>query len=385
MQNRTVRCAGRVGRCIAGNLALLALVAACSGDPSAPDDDTDSGTPPSTPPVTPPVVPVNPPPPASIASIKMFAPSSVLTVGSNKQFFAALGDSAGNLLTGRTLTWKSTNVEVATVSSSGVVNALAPGVTEISASIDAHTAKASVTVVASGFGSARGTVRDASSGALVHSETFLSILASSESNPEIARQTPRVNYDDGTLSFDRLATGRWTVRMSGQHWWSFVFPGLQLYADTTLVLDVLAGETTVIPPVLLRPRAPVLLIAVETCPWDLPNPPTITHWGDCDSGYWGGADVRVKVDGVAGTSTAGIHLETEVGPARYSFPPSSWENTPWSKHFALAPGEYDVSLVRVAPSSNGTPWNLVPWQAALRRVKVTPPLAYVEFDFYWHK
>jgi uncharacterized protein YjdB len=61
---------------------------------------------------------------------------------------ATLKDAAGTVLTGRTVTWSSSDVQVATVSSTGAVTALAPGSVTISVASEGRLSTATVVVLA---------------------------------------------------------------------------------------------------------------------------------------------------------------------------------------------------------------------------------------------
>ncbi len=234
-----------------------------------------------------------------------------------------------------------------------------------------------------GLDSIRLRILDAETQAPLPSPAIPQMLAAPISDPTHLRRVPY--YSDGSGLVGLLPAGTWTIAVSVMHGWSLIFPGLHLYSDTTLTVEVVEGEITVLPDLLLRPRAPLLLVGVNRCPWALPDPPTPDDWGNCDSGYWGGVDVRIEVNGVAGTSTDGVHFEATIGPAQYTEWATSWDDTPWSAHFDVTvPGEYDVRLVDVAPSISGATWELVPWQSATTRVRVGQGLSYVGFDF-WYK
>jgi uncharacterized protein YjdB len=84
-----------------GLAACLTVLAACGGDSSAP--------------------------PAPVASVSVTPPSSTISVGQTAQLTAQPKDAQSNNLANRTVTWSSTNTAVATVSSSGLVTALAVG------------------------------------------------------------------------------------------------------------------------------------------------------------------------------------------------------------------------------------------------------------------
>src|SRR6185437_10839795 len=69
-----------------------------------------------------------------LAASVAIAPSSVsLTQGATAQLSTTVKDTSGNVLTGMIVTWSSSNTNVATVSSSGLVTALAAGNATITA------------------------------------------------------------------------------------------------------------------------------------------------------------------------------------------------------------------------------------------------------------
>lgn len=90
---------------------------------------------------------VSPPPPAPVASVAVAPPATTVTVGQTATLVASIKDAAGNALSGRTLTWSSNNVAVATVSASGVVTAAAPGTATITATSEGVSGAATVTVI----------------------------------------------------------------------------------------------------------------------------------------------------------------------------------------------------------------------------------------------
>ncbi len=130
-------------------LALTASVflSACGGGTSP--------NPPSPPPVPPP-----PPPPAAVASVAV-APGPITLVPEQTQTLTAtVKDAAGNTLSGRTVTWTTSAQPIATVSSSGVVTAVAVGTATITATSEGQSGTAQVTVAAGAVvGAGGGTVR----------------------------------------------------------------------------------------------------------------------------------------------------------------------------------------------------------------------------------
>ncbi|HEY2377991.1 MAG TPA: Ig-like domain-containing protein, partial [Gemmatimonadaceae bacterium] len=89
------------------------------------------------------VVAVPPPP---VASVSVSLGSGSLTIGQTTQATAVLKDANGNVLSGRTITWTSSNTAVATVNSTGVVTATGAGSANIVATSEGVTGQASLTV-----------------------------------------------------------------------------------------------------------------------------------------------------------------------------------------------------------------------------------------------
>ena len=83
-----------------------------------------------------------------VASVQVTPGNKSLFVEESFQLSAVTRDAGGNILTGRPITWSSNNESVATVSSTGLVTALAPGGAIITATSEGRSAPASVTVSA---------------------------------------------------------------------------------------------------------------------------------------------------------------------------------------------------------------------------------------------
>ncbi|HEX5181427.1 MAG TPA: Ig-like domain-containing protein, partial [Gemmatimonadaceae bacterium] len=81
-----------------------------------------------------------------VATVSLSPTSATLSVGGTQQLTATLKDSANNVLSGRTITWQSSSTSVATVSSSGVVTAIAAGSAVVKATSESKSATASITV-----------------------------------------------------------------------------------------------------------------------------------------------------------------------------------------------------------------------------------------------
>jgi uncharacterized protein YjdB len=84
--------------------------------------------------------------PVPVASVAITPPTSSLVIGGTVQLSATTKDDAGNVLTGRTVEWTTSDQTVATVSTTGVVTAVAVGSATITATSETKTATAAITV-----------------------------------------------------------------------------------------------------------------------------------------------------------------------------------------------------------------------------------------------
>jgi len=85
--------------------------------------------------------------PIPVASVSVTLAAATVTDAQTTQATAVLRDAGGNVLTGRTIVWTSDNPAVATVSSSGLVTAVAAGAAQIRASSGGQTGGAALTVI----------------------------------------------------------------------------------------------------------------------------------------------------------------------------------------------------------------------------------------------
>ncbi len=91
---------------------------------------------------------VNAPPPIPVASISVSPATAALQVGGTMQLSVVTRDANNNVLTGRLISWSSSNAIIGTVSALGVVTAIAAGSVQITASSEGRTASASIAVSA---------------------------------------------------------------------------------------------------------------------------------------------------------------------------------------------------------------------------------------------
>ncbi len=86
--------------------------------------------------------------PQPVATISVSLPSASIIVGQTVTASATVKDASGAVLTGRLVTWTSTDQAVAKVSETGVITAVAPGTAMIVATSETVTGSIGITVVA---------------------------------------------------------------------------------------------------------------------------------------------------------------------------------------------------------------------------------------------
>ncbi len=84
--------------------------------------------------------------PVAVTQVAVTPLASEVLVGTARQLLAVARSATGTVLTGRTITWTSGAPGIASVSATGAVSGLAPGVAVIAATIDGITGFATVTV-----------------------------------------------------------------------------------------------------------------------------------------------------------------------------------------------------------------------------------------------
>src|SRR6266550_1447147 len=83
-----------------------------------------------------------------VASISVTPASSSVLVGATVQLSATTRDASNNVLTGRLVTWSSTNAGIASVNSSGLVSGVSAGTTQVTATSEGIASSATITVTA---------------------------------------------------------------------------------------------------------------------------------------------------------------------------------------------------------------------------------------------
>lgn len=86
------------------------------------------------------------PPPKPVASVVVTPASASVEVGKTVQLTAVAKDDTGAVLTGKTFTWSVTGQGLASVSSTGLVTGVAPGLATVSATCEGKTGVASIAI-----------------------------------------------------------------------------------------------------------------------------------------------------------------------------------------------------------------------------------------------
>ena len=84
---------------------------------------------------------------APVASVAVAPPSPTVIVGTTAQLTATTKDAAGSVLTGRVVTWATSDASVATVDAAGLVTAVVPGGATLTATSEGVNGTAAVTVI----------------------------------------------------------------------------------------------------------------------------------------------------------------------------------------------------------------------------------------------
>ena len=85
------------------------------------------------------------PPPPTVALVIVSGPATIQP-GETAQFTAVTKDAAGSVLSGRSIIWASTATEVASISTGGLVTAVAAGTTTITATSENKSGSTALTV-----------------------------------------------------------------------------------------------------------------------------------------------------------------------------------------------------------------------------------------------
>jgi hypothetical protein len=129
----------------------------------------------------------------AVASVSVAPAGNTLDVGASFQASASLEDSTGAALSGRAVSWTSSNQAVASVDGSGVVTGVAAGTSTITASSEGRSASLAVTVVAAATPAATVKVDLSQAGS-----PFADLLGVNRL-PTATSQTPGTSWDGSAL------------------------------------------------------------------------------------------------------------------------------------------------------------------------------------------
>lgn len=87
--------------------------------------------------------------PKTVASVTVSPAKDTVKTGETAQYSAEVKDANGNVLTGQTVTWTSSDTDAAPISASGVVAAILPGAATITATAGGVSNSADLTILAS--------------------------------------------------------------------------------------------------------------------------------------------------------------------------------------------------------------------------------------------
>jgi uncharacterized protein YjdB len=158
-------------------------------------------------------------PPAPVASVSVSLAANTLTAGQTTQATATLRDASNNPLSGRVITWSSSDNAVATVNGSGIVTAVAAGSAQITATSEGQNGSAGLSVTA----------------AAVPVATVTVALASSSLNPGQTTQATATTRD----ASNNVLTGRSVS-------WSTSNPSVATVSASGLVTAVAVGTAQII-------------------------------------------------------------------------------------------------------------------------------------------
>jgi uncharacterized protein YjdB len=154
--------------------------------------------------------------PTPVASVRLNPNNRDLLVGQTVQLVAEPLDAQGNVLTGRPVTYTTSNATVATASATGLVTALAPGSAIITAAIEGKTAVTSITVT---------------------SVPVASVAMTPNASELFVGQTTQLKAEPRDASGQPL-TGRAVV-------WSTSAPNVASVSSTGVVTAIAPGDATI--------------------------------------------------------------------------------------------------------------------------------------------
>ena len=254
--------------------------------------------------------------PAPVASITVTLNASSINAGQSTQAVAVTRDAAGNVVTGRTVAWSSAAPALATVSTSGVVSALAAGSVSIVATSEGVSTSATLVITGSTQPVATVSLSAPSTSMVAGQSQAVSVTLKDASGNTLTGRT---------IAWSSSATSVATVSPSGQVTavgaGSAVITASSEGKSGTLTLKVAAAPVD--PPASVAVTAPVTTLAIgqttqaaavpkdskgtpltgRTVSWSSSSPgiATVSATGLITAVSAGTVAIKATIDGVVGT------------------------------------------------------------------------------------
>lgn len=277
---------------------------------------------------------VNPPP---VTSVVVSPSTKSIQVGEQTGLSAETRGAGGQLLTDRPVSWSSTNETVAAVSSSGVVTAVAPGSSTISAISEGVSGSASVTVVAATIPVASVTLAPATVSVEEGEEIALAVETRGPGG-ELLTGRPVAWSSNSTGVATVSAFGLVTAVAPGNATITATSEGISGTASVTVSATVVPVTSVVVTPATLsieegqqaslgaETRGPSgELLSEREVVWTTGDAgvATVSAAGVVTAVGVGSVTIAATSEGVSGTASVGVtssgSLEVGVGPLRMGF------------------------------------------------------------------
>jgi uncharacterized protein YjdB len=292
-----------------------------------------------------------------VASVSVSPTADTLYVGQSGQFTATPKDASGNALSGRTITWASSNTGIATVSSTGAVKAVAAGTATITATSEGKSGTATLLVKLVPVAAV--SVTPSSASVQVGSTVQLSAKTSDASGNTLTGRT--ITWSTSSASIATVSSsGLVTGVAAGTAKIVATSEGVKDTATITVTLAPVATVTLSPSSVSLAPGATQQLTATlkdaaghvltgRTITWTTSNSgvATVSGSGLVTAAGAGSATITATSEGKSGTasisvaSTSTSHSGWYVSPSGSSSGSGS-SSSPWSLATALAGGNGKV-------------------------------------------
>ena len=191
-----------------------------------------------------------------VSTVSVTLATSIISPTQSTQASAALRDAQGNLLTGRTIAWSTANMAVAVVHpTSGLVTAIAPGITTITATSEGRSGQATITVSSIAVASVSVTLNASSLAPGEHTQAT-AVLKDSQGNTLSGRTVTWKSSNAAAASVDpssgmvtAIADGATTIiataeGITGQASLTVATPAVASVTVTLAASSIAAGATT---------------------------------------------------------------------------------------------------------------------------------------------